>query len=151
MAVYTHLTEAEIAAFLARYDAGTLVSFKGIAEGVENSNYLVVTSQAKYILTVYEKRVEQNDLPFFLGMMEWLAERGVPCPRPLHGRDGEMVQRVKDRPAALVTFLEGQGCRSIRNAHLSQLGEHLARVHLAGDGFPLRRANALSLRGWRSL
>lgn len=151
MAVYTQLTDAQVNAFLAQYDAGELVAFTGIAEGVENTNYLLETTQAKFILTLYEKRVNPADLPFFLEYMEWIADRGIPCPRPLHGTDGEMVRELAGKKAAMVTFLEGRGCRSIRNEHLSGLGEKLAAMHLAGEGFGRTRENALALSGWRPL
>lgn len=156
MAVYTPLSDNEVQAFLQAYDAGSLVSFKGIAEGVENSNFLLVLchpvrGEEKAILTIYEKRVNPADLPFFLGYMEWIAERGVPCPRPLHARDGSLVRELKGKSAAIVSFLEGASCRSIRNEHLALMGEKLAAMHKAGEGFALTRANVLSLSGWRPL
>lgn len=155
MAVYTPLTQAEIAAFLLHYDVGLLVSYKGITEGVENTNYLLVTShhgeQTRYILTLYEQRVNPDDLPFFLGFTEWLASRGIHCPKPVIGRQGAKYYSVKNRPAALIQFLEGQGSPHIIPRHLELTGELIANMHLAADGFPLSRPNALSLAGWRAL
>ncbi|MCW5745936.1 MAG: homoserine kinase [Alphaproteobacteria bacterium] len=151
MAVYTEVTDDQLDAFLAEYDIGEPQSCKGIAEGVENSNYLLVTSRATYILTLYEKRVDPRDLPFFLGLMDHLAARGIPCPTPVHGRDGNALRTLAERPAAITTFLPGLWPRRILVDHCAPVGEALARLHLAGDGFKLTRPNALSVAGWRPL
>jgi len=151
MAVYTEVGDEDLATFLAAYDVGRLVSFKGIAEGVENSNFLVITDAAPFILTLYEKRVAPADLPFFIGLMEHLAARGVPCPTPIRARDGDALRTLNGRPAAMVSFLEGVWPRRIQAHHLSALGEALARLHIAGQGFALRRPNALGPEGWRRL
>jgi len=151
MAVYTEISDEELAAFVARYDLGTLLSAKGIAEGVENSNYLLHTTAAHYILTLYEKRVNEKDLPFFLGLMEHLAARGLSCPVPVHARDGKVLHRLAGRPAALVTFLEGMWVKKPQPAHCAQVGEALARMHEAGADYPMDRPNALSVDGWRAL
>ena len=132
MAVYTEVSDDELAAFLAEYDIGTAVSCKGIAEGVENSNYLLLTERGPYILTLYEKRVDARDLPFFLGLIEHLAGRGVPCPLPVHGRDGAVLRTLCERPAAITSFLAGVWPRRPRPDHCAKLGEALARMHLAG-------------------
>ncbi len=151
MAVYTDIGETELAAFLAGYDIGELHSYRGIAEGVENSNFMLVTGKAPYILTLYEKRVKEGDLPFFLGLMEHLAQRGISCPLPVHRRDGETIGRLAGRPAAIVTFLDGMWMRRPSVAHCQEVGAALARMHLAGDGFALTRKNALTVDGWRPL
>lgn len=151
MAVYTDVTEAELGAFLKNYSIGELLSYKGIAEGVENSNYLLHTSSGAFILTLYEKRVERGDLPFFLGLMQHLASRGISCPVPVRQRNGEMIGELAGRPAALVTFLEGMWMRRPTVEHCRQVGEALARLHLAGGDFAGRRRNALGLDGWRPL
>jgi homoserine kinase type II len=151
MAVYTDVSDEELTAFLARYDAGSLVSVKGIAEGVENSNYLLTTTSGAYILTLYEKRVRAEDLPFFLGLMEHLAARGIPCPTPIRDRRGQSLQQLAGRPAALISFLQGYSVRRPRVEHCARLGAALAELHLAGAGFAPRRGNALSLEGWRQL
>jgi homoserine kinase type II len=148
MAVYTDIAEAELAAFLARYDIGGLLSYKGIAEGTENSNFILHTNGSEgsgsFILTLYEKRVERDDLPFFLGLMEHLAERGVSCPLPVHRRDGEVIGELAGRPAAIITFLEGMWPRRPTAVHCRAVGEALARLHVAGADFALTRPNALS-------
>ncbi|MBX6425982.1 MAG: homoserine kinase [Variibacter sp.] len=151
MAVYTDVQAEELADFLSNYDVGPLLSYKGIAEGVENSNYLVHTRRGYFILTLYEKRVDRDDLPFFIGLMEHLAQRGINCPQPVKNRDGEALGMLAGRPAALVTFLEGMWVRRPAAWHCAAVGEALARVHIAGADFPLVRKNALSVAGWRPL
>lgn len=151
MAVYTHVTPEDVRAFLAGYDIGGLRALEGIREGVENSNYLLVTDRGRFILTLYEKRVSPADLPFFLGLMEHLAARGVPCPVPVRGRDGRSLRELRGRPAAIVTFLEGRSAKRIEPPHCASLGAALARLHLAGRDFPQHRANALSVDHWREL
>ena len=151
MAVYTEVTDDEVDAFLAQYDLGEALSLKGIAEGVENSNYLLVTDRGQYILTLYEKRVREEDLPFFLGLMEHLAARGIACPQPVAGCDGAALRRLAGRPAVIVTFLAGMWPRRISPRHCAELGGALARMHLAGQDFGLRRENGLGLSAWRPL
>src|SRR5690554_892183 len=150
MAVYTDVSEAELGAFLSGYDIGQLLSYKGIAEGTENSNFSLHTTHGPYFLTLYEKRVDTADLPFFLGLMEHLAARSLPVPLPVRRRDGEMIGPVAGRPAAVITFLEGMWPRRPSAAHCRAVGEALARMHLAAADFPLRRPNTLSLAGWRT-
>jgi homoserine kinase type II len=151
MAVYTDVAAEDLASFLAGYDIGDLLAYKGIAEGVENSNFLVHTSRGYYILTLYEKRVAESDLPFFLALMEHLAARGLTCPQPVKNRAGATLGRVAGRPAAIVTFLDGMWIRRPSAAHCAALGEALAKLHLAGADFAMTRANALSVEGWRRL
>ncbi|WP_293867144.1 homoserine kinase [uncultured Alsobacter sp.] len=151
MAVYTEVSDEELSAFVARYDLGAVLAAKGIAEGVENSNYLLHTEKGFYILTLYEKRVREGDLPFFIGLMEHLAARGLNCPLPVKDRSGEALGRLAGRPAAIVTFLDGMGVRRPGVGHCGAVGEALARLHLAGEGFEMRRPNALSVEGWRPL
>ncbi len=151
MAVYTEVSDEELEAFVAQYDIARVVSCKGIAEGIENSNYLLQTETGNYILTLYEKRVEPADLPFFLGLMEHLAGRGVPCPTPLVGRDGEALRELAGRPAAIASFLNGVWPRRPRPDQCGQLGDAVARLHIAGSDFALSRPNALSVAAWRPL
>jgi len=151
MAVYTEISDDELARFIDNYGLGELLSYKGIAEGVENTNYVVHATAGTYILTLYEKRVDPNDLPFFLGLMEHLSARGVTCPLPVRDRDGNMLNHLAGRYAALVTFLDGVWPRRPTAAHAAAVGRAMARMHLAADGFELRRKNALGLAGWRPL
>ncbi len=151
MAVYTEIGDDELRAFTRLYDIGEVLSCKGIAEGVENSNFLLTTERANFILTLYEKRVARADLPFFIALMDHLAHQGVACPTPVRGRDGEALRELCGRPAAIVTFLNGMWPRRIEPFHCAQLGGALARLHRAGEGFALVRPNDLSVAGWRRL
>jgi homoserine kinase type II len=151
MAVYTDVTAEDLARFLADYAIGELLAYKGIAEGVENSNFLVHTSTGNFILTLYEKRVAEDDLPFFLGLMEHLAARGLNCPQPVKNMQGGMLGRVAGRPAAIVTFLDGMWIRRPNAGHCAAVGEALANLHLDGADFPMKRPNALSVENWRPL
>src|SRR4051812_10005998 len=151
MAVYTDVMAEELAGFLADYDVGELLAYKGIAEGVENSNYLVHTSAGYFILTLYEKRVAAIDLPFFVGLMEHLAQHGLSCPLPVRDRSGEALGELAGRPAALVTFLDGMWIRRPSASHCAAVGEVMGKLHIAGHGFDLTRQNALGLAGWRPL
>jgi len=151
MAVYTDVAAEELAEFLKGYDIGELLSYKGIAEGVENSNFLMHTSQGAFILTLYEKRVAVDDLPYFLSLMAHLAGRGVRCPQPARIRQGEVYAQLAGRPAAILNVLEGMWPRRPNAAHCAGVGEALAKMHLAGQDFPLFRDNPLSVAGWRPL
>ena len=151
MAVYTDVSADDLADFLSEYDLGELLSYKGIAEGVENSNFLLHTSSGYFILTLYEKRVAKSDLPFFLGLMTHLASRGLSCPQPVKNKSGEALSALAGRPAAIISFLEGVWPRKPNTAHCAGVGAALAQMHLAGADFPMVRANALSVSGWRPL
>lgn len=151
MAVYTDVNEAELEAFLRHYPVGELMSYKGIAEGTENSNFLLHTSTGSYILTLYEKRVERSDLPFFLGLMRHLADKGISCPLPVEGKDGQVVRELAGRPAVIITFLEGMWLRRPQAHHCREVGKALAALHLAGGDFQMHRPNALGLAGWETL
>lgn len=151
MAVYTEVSDDEVEKFVAAYDIGDVIALKGIAEGVENSNYLLQTDRGLYILTLYEKRVARHDVPFFLNLMNHCAAKGLPCPTPIAARDGKMLHDLHRRPAAIISFLRGMWPKRILVTHCSQVGEALARLHLAVADFPMRRENALSVAGWRQL
>jgi homoserine kinase type II len=149
MAVYTDVSDDELRAFVALYDIGQVLSCKGIAEGVENSNFLLTTERGNFILTLYEKRVDRKDLPFFIALMEHLARHGVACPTPVRGRDGAALRELCSRPAAIVTFLAGMWPRRILPLHCAALGRALAALHRAGASFAMTRRNDLSVAGWR--
>jgi homoserine kinase type II len=151
MAVYTEISDEELHAFIARYDIGSVVGCKGIAEGVENSNYLLQTTKGPYILTLYERRVNPDDLPFFLGLMEHLAASGVQCPLPVADREGRALQTLCGRPAAIISFLQGMWPRKIAAWHCAELGKALAEMHVAGLSYKKTRDNSLSVKGWREL
>jgi len=151
MAVYTDVNEAELASFLADYDLGHVLALKGIAEGVENSNFILHVDSGYFILTLYEKRVDEKDLPFFLGLMEHLARHGLNCPQPVRNRHGSALGRIAGRPAAIVTFLEGMWDSRPSVRRCAAVGEALGKLHRSSAGFALSRANALGIEAWPSL
>ncbi len=151
MAVYTPVSDAELAVFLRRYDLGAPRALKGIAEGVENSNFLLETDRGRFILTLYERRVRSDDLPFFLDLMRWAADRGFPCPLPRPDREGALLGELNGRPAAVVSFLPGLSAARPDLEQCRAAGEGCARLHRATAGFPGGRANDLGLAAWRPL
>ncbi len=151
MAVYTDVGDEELNAFIASYDIGELLSFRGIAEGVENTNYMVDTTKDRFILTLYEKRVAEEDLPFFLQLLDFLSENGIRCPVPVADSEGHELKALAGRPAALFSFLEGIWVRRPRVPHCAAVGSALAQLHLVSASFPSSRPNALSIEGWRPL
>ncbi len=151
MAVYTDITDEELAGLLADFDLGQALSLKGVAEGVENSNFLLETERGRFFLTVYERRVRADDLPFFLELLRWLAEHGFPSARPVADRNGELLKTVRGKPCAIVSFLSGLSVRRPTAAHCREAGAGLAALHLAAEGFPLSRANDLGQAAWAPL
>jgi homoserine kinase type II len=151
MAVYTEVSDDALAAFLTDYDIGAMVAFRGIAEGVENSNFSLRTTAGDFILTLYEKRVDVAELPWFLGLMEHLAQRGLNCPQPVRARDGAALRTLAGRAAAITTFLPGVWPRRVRVEHCGPLGAALAQLHKAGADYPPTRPNALGPSGWAPL
>lgn len=151
MAVYTEVMDEALACFLADYDIGTMVAFRGIAEGVENSNFSLRTTAGDYILTLYEKRVDPADLPWFLGLMEHLAQCGLVCPQPVRGRDGSALRRLCGKHASITTFLPGVWPRRVRQEHCGPVGAALAKLHVAGFGYAPERPNALGPDSWGPL
>lgn len=151
MAVYTDVSDDDVAGLLRRYDIGAPLSFRGIAEGVENTNYILHTDRAQFILTLYERRVDPADLPFFLDLLGYLNERGIACPAPVPDRAGAVLQTVAERPAAIFTFLEGLWVRRPKPRHCAELGRALAEFHLVSEDFSGRRVNALAIPGWERL
>lgn len=151
MAVYTQVPSEEMSELLARYDAGELTSAKGIAEGVENSNYLVDTTKRRFILTLYEKRVDAGDLPFFMALLDHLADNGLPVPRAIKDREGKQIQTVAGRPACLIEFLPGVSVTHPTTAQARATGEALGAMHAALADFGLQRPNTLGPEGWKAL
>ncbi|MEP1206643.1 MAG: homoserine kinase [Rhizobiaceae bacterium] len=151
MAVYTEVSDEALEAFLADYDLGKVLSFKGIAGGVENTNYLLRTEQGNFILTLYEKRVAEADLPFFIGLMDHLASRDFACPLPIRNRQGQALGRLENRPAAIISFLEGMEVSHPTADNCRLAGETMARLHLTAQGFDIHRTNALAPAGWPAL
>lgn len=151
LAVYTHVTKDEAGAFLKGFSLGKLRSIIPIAEGIENSNYALLTDSGRYILTLFEKRVREEELPFFMALMTHLHGKGIPCPLPVADSQGNTLHRLKGKPACIVTFLEGGWPRSLELWQIESLGNLLARMHLAVKDFQPKRANALSFEGWRAI
>jgi homoserine kinase type II len=157
MAVYTQLTNETIAELVEQhYGLGKLAFAVGIAQGVENSNYLLDVmapngAEEKYILTLYEKRVKPEELPFFMHLMKHLNAGHIPCPQPIARKDEAYFSEVQGKQAALVTFLNGRSRTVLKNVHVSEVGKALAQLHVAAKDFKQTRANALSLTGWQSL
>jgi len=148
MAVYTDISDEELAGLLADFDLGNALSLKGVAEGVENSNFLLETEAGRYFLTVYERRVRPEDLPFFLELLRWIAGRGFPSATPIPDREGRLLKEVRGKPCAIVSFLSGLAVRRPTAAHCREAGAGLALLHLAAEGFPLKRANDLGQAAW---
>ena len=151
MAVYTEVTDDALAAYLQEYDLGTQVAFRGIAEGVENSNFQLRTTSGDFILTLYERRVDPAELPWFVGLMQHLAGHGINCPLPVAGRDGRPLRHLAGRPACITTFLPGVWPRRVRPEHCGPVGAALAALHQAGATYAPQRPNALGPAGWRPL
>ena len=151
MAVYTHVSAEALAAFLARFDVGELVSAKGIAEGVENSNYLVDTTKGRFILTLYEKRVAADDLPYFMALLDHLAAKGLPVPPAVPDRDGREIHELEGRPACLIRFLPGVSVTHPTPTQACAAGEAMGKMHRAVADFPLDRPNSMGVETWRPL
>ncbi len=151
MAVYTQVSAEALAAFLARYDVGELVSAKGIAEGVENSNYLVETTRDRFILTLYEKRVEAGDLPYFMGLLDHLADKGLAVPPAIKDRDGVEIQELNGRPACLIKFLPGVSLSHPTPVQAEAAARAMAEMHAAVADFTLDRPNSMGVDTWQPL
>ena len=151
MAVYTDLSDDDLARLLADFDLGAPLAFKGIAEGVSNSNFLLETEAGRFILTVYEARTAEADLPFFLDLMGWLVKHGYPSATPIADRNGQSLKRVCGKPCAIVSFLPGMSVRRPTAAHCREAGIGLASLHLAVAGFPTARNNDLGQAAWSGM
>jgi homoserine kinase type II len=151
MAVYTQVSDEALAEFLSAYDLGAALAFKGIAEGVENSNYYLETEKGRFILTLFEKRVNAAELPYFIGLKQHLAAKGYPCPEPVMGRDGSALRTLEGRPAVIITFLDGLSPRRPNVRQCRALGEGLAKMHLALADFAGERENSLGPKAWAPL
>jgi len=151
MAVYTQVSDEALAEFLSAYDLGAALAFKGIAEGVENSNYYLETEKGRFILTLFEKRVDAAELPYFIGLKQHLAAKGYPCPQPVLARDGNALRRLEGRPAVIITFLDGLSPRRPNVRQCRALGEGLANMHLALADFSMARENSLGPKAWAPL
>ncbi|MCD2324661.1 homoserine kinase [Sphingomonas sp. IC-56] len=150
MAVYTQVSSEALAGFLAKFDAGELVSAKGIAEGVENSNYLVDTSRGRYILTLYERRVAADDLPYFMALLDHLAGKGLPVPPAIKDRSGREIHELEGRPACLIQFLPGVSVTAPSPSQAEAAGAALGTMHAALSDFGLDRPNTMGVDSWQA-
>ena len=151
MAVYTKLEHQEVRQFLEQYNINNFKDYKGITEGVENTNYLIKTSEQDYILTIYEKRVDENDLPFFIKLLSYLSENKFPCPKPIANKNNEKINRIKNKNAALVTFINGQSKNKITSEECFEIGKITAQLHEITKKFDINRKNNLSIENWESI
>ncbi|MEM7459496.1 MAG: homoserine kinase [Pseudomonadota bacterium] len=151
MAVYTNVSDEALAAFLAEYDLGEAVAFKGIAEGVENSNFYLETTGGRYILTLFEKRTDPADLPYFINLKQHLAANNYSCPLPVNAKDGRALRTLAGRPAVIVTFLQGLSPRRPNAIQCRELGIGLATLHAAAADFGMTRPNSLGPASWAPL
>ena len=151
MAVYTKLEHPEVEQFLEQYNINNFKDYKGITEGVENTNYFIKTSQQDYILTIYEKRVDENDLPFFIKLLSSLSDNRFPCPKPIANKNNEKINKIKNKNAALVTFLNGQSKNKITSEECFEIGKITAQLHEITKKFDINRKNNLSIENWESI
>ena len=151
MAVYTKLEHQEVEQFLKQYNINNFKDYKGITEGVENTNYFIKTSQQDYILTIYEKRVDENDLPFFIKLLSSLSDNRFPCPKPIANKNNEKINKIKNKNAALVTFLNGQSKNKITSEECFEIGKITAQLHEITKKFDINRKNNLSIENWESI
>ncbi len=151
MAVYTNLNETQIKDFLKLYNIGELISFYGITEGIENSNFHLKTSNGNFILTIFEKRVDIKDIPFFIKIMLHLNKNGYYCPKPIYDKNGKFLQELRGKPTIIVNFLEGKSKKNITIEDCNQVGSSMGLMHLYSKNFELHRDNSLSIKGWENL
>ena len=149
MAVYTKLSENNLKDFFSKYNLGKLLKFQGIQEGIENSNYFVKTDSGKFILTVYEKRVEEKDLPFFMGLMKNIFNKNFPSPEPIINKNGNYITEIFGKKAAVVSFLEGTSKKNLTPGNCHEVGIYTAKLHTITKNLNIKRTNRLSVNSWR--
>ena len=151
MAVYTKLSENDLKTFFSKYNLGELLSYKGIKEGIENTNYFIEAQKGKYILTLYEKRVDEKDLPFFIGIMKNLFDKNFPSPEPIINKNGNYISEISKKKAAVVSFLEGSAKKNLSPDNCYEVGEYTGKLHLITKGLKGKRENKLSINSWRKI
>ena len=151
MAVYTKLAHQEVEQFLEQYNINNFKDYKGITEGVENTNYFINTLEQDYILTIYEKRVDENDLPFFINLLSDLSKNKFPCPKPIANKKNQKINKIKNKNASLVTFLNGQSKNKITSEECFEIGKITAQLHEITKKFNVNRKNSLSIENWQNI
>tara|TARA_Y100000590_G_scaffold258781_1_gene290434 strand:- start:3500 stop:4468 length:969 start_codon:yes stop_codon:yes gene_type:complete len=151
VAVYTKLSEKNLKEFLKKYDKGQLLNYKGIQEGIENTNYYIETEKGKFILTVYEKRVDEKDLPFFMSVMKNLYDSKFPSPQPIINKNGNYITEILNKKAAMVSFLEGKAKKILSPDDCKKVGIHTAKLHLITKNLISKRQNKLSVNSWKKI
>jgi len=151
MAVYTKLTQADISMHLGKYSIGSLIDFKEIIDGIDNSTFFIQTNKGKFILTIFESRISKKDLPFFMNLKTHLAQKGIFCPRPILDNQGLIVNELKEKKSVIVSFLEGKPIKKITKNSCFEVGKIMAKMHLAAADFSMSRSNELGINGFRAL
>ena len=151
MAVYTKLSEAELKDFFSKYNLGKLLNYKGIKEGIENTNYFTETEKGKFILTVYEKRVEEKDLPFFISLMRNLYDKNFPSPEPIINKNGSYISEILKKKASVVSFIDGNTKKNLTPNECYQVGNYTAKLHKITKNLNSKRENKLSVNSWRGM
>ena len=151
MAVYTKLEKEEIDNFFSKYNLGKIYDYHGIKEGIENTNYLIKSEKGKFILTLYEKRVDASDLPFFMGLMRNLNDSKFKCPEPIINRNGNYISEIKNKKAAVVSFVEGSAKKKLSPNNCYEIGVETARMHKITQNIKGKRPNTLSLNSWSNI
>ncbi len=151
MAVFTKLEKQEIEDFLKEYSIGNLVSYEGIVEGIENTNYRITTNNHDYILTVFEKRVNPEELPFFMNLQRDLVTHGFECPLPIENNNGTTINNLKDKSAVIISFLDGKQLQSILPLHCKEVGSMIARFTNITKSSKLMRKNSMGIDMWEKI
>ena len=151
MAVYTKLSENELREFFLKYNLGKLLSYEGIEEGIENTNYFIQTEKGKFILTLYEKRVEEKDLPFFISLMRNLFDKNFPSPEPIINKNGNYISEISQKKAAVVTFLDGRAKKILTPNDCYEVGINTAKLHSITKNLTSKRENKLSVNSWKKI
>jgi homoserine kinase type II len=151
MAVYTKLSEKELKEFFLKYNLGKLLNYKGIKQGIENTNYFTETEKGKFILTLYEKRVEEKDLPFFIGLMKNIYDKNFPSPEPIINNNGSYISEILKKKAAIISFIDGNAKKSLSPNECYQVGTYTAKLHRITKNLNIKRENKLSVNSWRGI
>ena len=151
MAVYTKIDNEDILLLSKKFDLGKIIKFQGIKQGIENTNYLLKNKNTKYILTIFEKRVQKKDLPFFMKLMDNLNDKKINCPKPLKDKNGKYLTVIKNKPACIVTFLKGKDKKILDNKNCYDAGKNIAKLHIASNKIQLYRQNSMSINNLNSL